>query len=63
MKPATPSPTASATLLNESINLNEEASVNYWLAALDCTELELRVAVAEVGHIAKDVGNELGRPV
>jgi hypothetical protein len=63
MKPATSSPTTSSTLLNESINLNEEASVNYWLAALECTELELRVAIAEVGQIAKDVGNELGKVV
>lgn len=46
---------------NESININEEASVNYWLAALRCSEFELRVAVAEVGTGAKDVGFELGR--
>jgi hypothetical protein len=36
-------------------------SVNYWVSALDCSELELRVAVAEVGPSAKDVSNELGK--
>ena len=48
-------------LSSESININEEASVNYWLAALGCSEFELRVAVAEVGPGAKDVGIELGK--
>ena len=48
-------------LSNESININEPASVNYWLAALQCSELELRMAVAEVGAGARDVGTELGR--
>ena len=46
---------------NEPININEPASVNYWLAALRCSELELRMAVAEVGTGAHDVGTELGR--
>lgn len=50
-------------LSNESININEESSVNYWIAALGCSEFELRVAVAEVGPGAKDVGTELGRAV
>ncbi|MDB5869021.1 MAG: hypothetical protein JWP96_1353 [Polaromonas sp.] len=48
---------------DESININEEASVNYWIAALGCSEFELRVAIAEVGSGAKDVGIELGRAV
>ena len=48
-------------LSNESININEQASVNYWLTALRCSELELRMAVAEVGPSAIDVGTELGR--
>ncbi|CDS53291.1 hypothetical protein [Polaromonas sp. CG9_12] len=48
---------------NEPININEPASVNYWLAALRCSELELRMAVAEVGTGARDVGTELGRAV
>lgn len=46
---------------NQPININEEASVSYWVNALDCSELELRVAVAEVGPAVRDVGNELGR--
>lgn len=46
---------------NEPININEQASVTYWLAALRCSELELRMAVAEVGTVAGDVGTELGR--
>lgn len=48
-------------LRQQPINLNEDASVNYWLAALDCSELELRVAVAEVGAMVGDVGNRLGK--
>ena len=48
-------------LSNEPININEPASVNYWLATLRCSELELRMAVAEVGTGAHDVGTELGR--
>ena len=50
-------------LLNESININEDASINYWVAALRCSELELRMAVAQVGTGARDVGTELGRAV
>ena len=50
-------------LTNEPININEDDSVNYWVAALDCSELELRVAVAEVGPAARDVCNELGKAV
>lgn len=48
---------------HESININEDASVNYWTTALGCSEYELRIAVAEVGTGAKDVGTELGRAV
>jgi hypothetical protein len=48
-------------LTNEPININEDASVDYWVAALECSELELRVAVAEVGPVARDVCNELGK--
>lgn len=54
-------PAADVALENEPIDVNEETSLNYWVAALDCSELELRVAVAEVGPVAKDVSNELGR--
>lgn len=54
-------PIADASLKNEPIDINQEASLNYWVAALACSELELRVAVAEVGPAAKDVSNELGR--
>ena len=50
-------------LTNEPININEPASVDYWLTALRCSELELRMAVAEVGTGARDVGTELGRAV
>ena len=52
---------AAASLKNEPIDINKEASLNYWVATLACSELELRVAVAEVGPAAKDVSNELGR--
>ena len=48
-------------LSNEPINIHEPASVTSWLAALQCSELELRMAVAEVGAGAWDVGTELGR--
>ena len=47
-------------LKNEPININEEASVNFWVATLGCNEATLRLAVAEVGPAAQDVGNELG---
>lgn len=50
-----------APFSNEPININEEASLNYWVRALDCSELELRLAVAEVGPYSLDVGTELGR--
>ncbi len=52
---------ANAPLNNQPIDVNEEASLNYWVSALDCSELELRVAVAEVGPSVKDVSDELGR--
>ena len=65
MNPAPPSPAlnpaASQVLRNDQININEEASLNYWVNALECSELQLRVAVAEVGPAVRDVGNELGR--
>ncbi|MDB5930056.1 MAG: hypothetical protein JWR60_1763 [Polaromonas sp.] len=60
--PSMPAPAFHA-FANDSININEEASVNYWLATLGCSELALRVAVAEVGPGARDVGTELGRAV
>lgn len=44
-----------------AIDITQPASLNYWVAALDCSELELRVAVAEVGPAAQDVSNELGK--
>ena len=47
-------------LSNEAININEESSVNYWVATLRCSELELRMAVAQVGTGVRDVGTELG---
>jgi hypothetical protein len=54
-------PPADAPLDNQPINVNEDASLNYWASVLDCSELELRVAVAQVGPSVKDVSNELGR--
>jgi len=59
--PASAYAPADTALNNEPIDINQEASLNYWVAALACSELELRVAVAEVGPAAKDVSNELGR--
>lgn len=58
---ALPHPPAFHSSPDESININEDASVNYWVAALGCSELQLRFAVAAVGTGAKDVGTELGR--
>ena len=48
-------------MATQPININEDDSVNYWVKALGCSELELRVAVAEVGSIAGDVGSQLGK--
>ncbi|MES2414615.1 MAG: DUF3606 domain-containing protein [Pseudomonadota bacterium] len=53
--------TASAASANQPININEPSSVNYWTSTLGCSEFELRVAVAEVGTIVGDVGDQLGR--
>ena len=47
----------------QPIDINEEDSVSYWSSALGCSEFDLRVAVAEVGPSARDVGNELGKPL
>lgn len=60
---AQPSATASTSqgLIHQPIDINEESSVNYWVNTLHCSELELRVAVAEVGPMVGDVGNQLGR--
>ena len=51
---------ASSALGNQPININETAEVDYWVGALGCSELELRMAVAEVGNAACDVGCKLG---
>ena len=51
---------ASPASSNEAININEESSVNYWVSALRCSELELRMAVAQVGTGVRDVGTQLG---
>jgi hypothetical protein len=56
--PATDAPPDSHPI---NVNVNEEASLNYWVSALDCSELELRVAVAQVGPSVKAVSDELGR--
>ena len=50
-------------LARQPIDINREESVNYWSSALGCSEFDLRVAVAEVGPAASDVGNELGKPL
>ena len=50
-------------LSRQPIDINQEDSVSYWSSALGCSEFDLRVAVAEVGPAASDVGNELGRPL
>ncbi|MES1980296.1 MAG: DUF3606 domain-containing protein [Pseudomonadota bacterium] len=52
---------APQVLDSQPININEESSVSYWVNTLNCSELELRVAVAEVGPMVGDVGNRLGR--
>lgn len=52
---------STAGLASQPININEDDSVNYWTRTLDCSELELRVAVAEVGSLAGDVGSQLGK--
>jgi hypothetical protein len=56
-------PLPSELLAREPIDITHQDSVNYWSSALGCSEFDLRVAVAQVGPRAKDVGNELGRPL
>ena len=58
---STLNPAASEAFQDEFININEQASLNYWVTALECSELQLRVAVAEVGPEASEVGDALGR--
>ena len=53
-------PHASQPLQAQPIDINRESAVNYWVDKLGCSEFELRVAVAEVGPFAGDVGNRLG---
>ncbi|MDB5967545.1 MAG: hypothetical protein JWQ72_4045 [Polaromonas sp.] len=53
--------TSSHGLQDQAIDIHQASSLNYWLAALECNELQLRVAIAEVGPAAADVGNALGR--
>lgn len=43
------------------INVNQRHEVTYWTDAFDCTEAELRAAVARVGVMADDVKAELVR--
>lgn len=59
----TASSKAFEAVANEFININEQSSVGYWLTTLKCSEYELRMAVAEVGAGARDVGIELGKAV
>lgn len=49
-----------AALTSEAIDINEDACVRYWMAALGCNEFDLRVAVAKVGTGVKEVGTVLG---
>lgn len=53
----------SLTLACQPIDITRQDCVNYWSNTLGCSEFDLRVAVAEVGPTAIDVGNELGRPL
>ncbi len=52
---------ANQALNSQPIDVNKESSVSFWTQRLGCSELELRVAVAEVGDLAVDVGNKLGK--
>lgn len=46
---------------SQAIDITQDSSVNFWTQKLACSELELRVAVADVGDVASDVGTRLGR--
>lgn len=50
-------------LARQPIDINQDDSVSYWSTALGCSEFDLRMAVAQVGPTARDVGNELGKPL
>lgn len=54
---------SSESLGRQPIDINHPDSVNYWSSALGCSEFDLRMAVAEVGPTARDVGNRLGMPL
>ena len=51
------------TLARQPIDINQEDSVSYWSSALGCSEFDLRMAVAQVGPAARDVVNQLGKPL
>jgi hypothetical protein len=42
------------------ISLEEAHELRYWCGRFACTEDELRAAVAEVGHMAADVEQQVG---
>lgn len=52
---------ANSAVQGQAIDITRDSSVNFWTQKLDCSEFELRVAVAEVGDVASDVGTRLGR--
>lgn len=45
------------------IDINRHEAVDFWVSEWGCSEYELRVAVAQVGPVAADVGAALGRTV
>jgi hypothetical protein len=44
----------------DRISLTEQWEVRYWCDKFDVTEAQLRDAVSQVGHIAKDVEKLFG---
>jgi predicted secreted protein len=63
MNTSTASPVQAASLANQPIDITQQDSLAFWQNKLDCSEEELRVAVADVGPLAGDVGDQLGRPL
>ena len=53
-----PSPTGSRE--RQSIDLRNDADIEFWCRKLQCSEVELRLAVAEVGQAPLTVAEHLG---
>jgi hypothetical protein len=55
--------TTSLQRVRDRIDISDIAEVKYWTEKFDCSEIELRRAVATVGPLSRDVGSYLAEEV